>query len=174
MIESEGIQRGIERYEAARCIWRPVVFDPTSATDLAAIEALAQSAAVTFVHDSIMSQLMELQETRLPSLKLCDEELAGRVHAHLDGTSASEHGRWVFYPWSGRLVHVLPDDEYRELRTSRNRNKITAGEQDALRRLKIGIVGLSVGQATAVTMAIVGCSTSSGLTWSPGVRSCTV
>lgn len=154
MVEIEGIQRGIQRHEDVRGIWRPVLFDPTRAEDLDAINELAQSAIVAFVHDSIMSQLMELQETRLPSLELNDEELASRVRAHLDGTPASEHGRWVFYPWSGRLVHVLPEDEYLELRTSRNRNKITVEEQAALRRLKIGIVGLSVGQATAVTMAM--------------------
>ncbi|MDH5493544.1 MAG: Rv1355c family protein, partial [Myxococcales bacterium] len=54
----------------------------------------------------------------------------------------------------GRLVHVLPELEYRELRTSRNRNKITFEEQEILRRLRIGIVGLSIGQAAAITLTL--------------------
>ncbi|MCA9494886.1 MAG: Rv1355c family protein, partial [Myxococcales bacterium] len=64
------------------------------------------------------------------------------------------YGRWVHFPWSGRLVHVLPEAEYRELRTSRNRNKITDEEQERLRGLRIGIVGLSIGQAAAVTLTL--------------------
>ncbi|MBW2264050.1 MAG: Rv1355c family protein, partial [Deltaproteobacteria bacterium] len=55
-----------------------------------------------------------------------------------------------------RLVHVLPRAEFRELRSDRNRYKITGKEQERLRSFRIGFVGLSVGQATAVTMALEG------------------
>src|SRR5262249_26193708 len=63
------------------------------------------------------------------------------------------YGRWVYYPWSGRLVHALPPREFWELRVDRNRHKITVEEQRRLRRLTVGIVGLSVGNAVAVTLA---------------------
>jgi hypothetical protein len=106
------------------------------------------------VYDTLEGQLGELGDTRHPERKLTPKELRAFVEQHLAGRSLDEYGTWVFYPWSKSLVHVLPEAEYRELRTSRNRNKITAEEQAKLRTLVLGIVGLSVGQATAVTPAL--------------------
>lgn len=68
----------------------------------------------------------------------------------------SEAGRWVFYPWRRTMIHLPGPTGFRRLRSDRNRNKITAVEQDALRRLKIGVVGLSVGHAIAHTLALEG------------------
>ena len=60
-----------------------------------------------------------------------------------------DYGVWVHYPWSRRLVHLVREEEFIELRTSRNRYKITAEEQEALAVRAVGIVGLSVGQSAA-------------------------
>jgi hypothetical protein len=62
----------------------------------------------------------------------------------------------VYFPWLNQLVHLLPELEFIEVRTDRNRNKITREEQRLLSAARIGIVGLSVGQASAVTMALEG------------------
>ena len=53
-------------------------------------------------------------------------------------------------------MHILPRDEYRAVRTARNRYKITQPEQDALYARRIGVLGLSVGNAAAVTFALEG------------------
>ena len=68
----------------------------------------------------------------------------------------SDPGRWVFYPWRRTMIHLPGPTGFRRLRSDRNRNKITAAEQNALRRLKIGVVGLSVGHAIAHTLALEG------------------
>jgi hypothetical protein len=60
----------------------------------------------------------------------------------------------VYYPWAGRLVHVLDEKEFIELRTSRNLYKITREEREVLAGKKVGVIGLSVGQSIAVTMAM--------------------
>src|SRR2546426_306771 len=79
-------------------------------------------------------------------------------------------GRWPLGPGSASLrrsgvqcgpvdegpVHLLPPDEFRELRLDRNRYKITIAEADRLGSLSIGIVGLSVGNAVALTLALEG------------------
>src|SRR5262249_34892789 len=83
-------------------------------------------------------------------------ELAQGAQALTDGGALHDFGRWVYYPWSGRLVHVLPPDEFRELRLDRNRHKITAAEQARLDHCSVGIVGLSVGNAIANTIALEG------------------
>jgi hypothetical protein len=50
----------------------------------------------------------------------------------------------------------LPKAEFHELRSDRNRDKITREEQSLLRRAAIGVIGLSVGRASAVTLALEG------------------
>ncbi|SNT01955.1 Rv1355c family protein [Rhodococcoides kyotonense] len=64
--------------------------------------------------------------------------------------------RWVHYPWRRTVVATLGPVGFRRLRLDRNRNKITAEEQDRLSTLKIGIVGLSVGHAIAYALALDG------------------
>jgi hypothetical protein len=135
--------------------FRPRLLEPTDAGAMRDLASLRSSNEVLFVHDEIQAQLEELVETRAPASRLSRSEVATRV-GDLTGVHGSNYGTWVFYPWSGRLVHVLPQSQFEELRTSRNRNKITREEQNRLARLRIGIVGLSVGQSTAVTLALEG------------------
>ncbi len=134
--------------------WKPLRFELASATDRKRLEALLNDGAVHRVHDTVREQLADLLDTRIPERKVARAELMQLVAAHLGSTPAHAYGTWVYYPWSQRLVHVLPEAEYRELRTSRNRNKITTDEQQRLQALRVGVAGLSVGQATAVTLAL--------------------
>ncbi|GAB1817664.1 ThiF family adenylyltransferase [Herbidospora sp. RD11066] len=82
---------------------------------------------------------------------------SGSVRRTLDTlTAPADHGTWIWYPWSAVLVRTHPAEEFRRLRTDRNRNKITVDEQQELARMRIGVVGLSVGNGTAVTLAMEG------------------
>jgi molybdopterin/thiamine biosynthesis adenylyltransferase len=54
------------------------------------------------------------------------------------------------------LVRVLPQQEFFFLRTDRNRFRLTMEQQRILAERKIGVVGLSVGQATALTLTLEG------------------
>jgi hypothetical protein len=59
-------------------------------------------------------------------------------------------------PAERRLVHLVREAEFRELRTDRNRYKITPAEQRTLRGKTIGVLGLSVGNTAALTIALEG------------------
>ncbi|ABS24246.1 Rv1355c family protein [Anaeromyxobacter sp. Fw109-5] len=133
--------------------WRPEAF---AAGDPAARERLAARVVEggLAVHDTLREQLVELLETREPARELEPAELGERLAAHLEGAPLAHHGTWFLYPWSRRVVHVLPEDEFRELRASRNRNKISSEEQERLRALRLGVIGLSVGSASAVALAM--------------------
>jgi hypothetical protein len=50
-------------------------------------------------------------------------------------------------------VHVLPREEFRLVRTDRNRGKIDRPEQRRLLDRRIGVIGLSVGNSAALTLA---------------------
>ncbi|HWD77853.1 MAG TPA: hypothetical protein VG497_03200 [Kribbella sp.] len=75
-----------------RDVWRPVLH---TASD---VEALLATGNVREVHDTLDEQLAEL----------------GSEHP----AEPREHGTWAWYPWSGRLVHVLPRAEFRRLRAA--------------------------------------------------------
>ncbi|MFF0816114.1 Rv1355c family protein [Rhodococcus sp. NPDC003318] len=68
--------------------------------------------------------------------------------------AAEEAPMWAYYPWRRTLVHVLGPNSFRRLRLDRNRNKITDAEQQRLAALEVGVVGLSVGHAVAVALAL--------------------
>jgi molybdopterin/thiamine biosynthesis adenylyltransferase len=71
----------------------------------------------------------------------------------LEGREPAAFGTWAFYPWSRRLVHLLPEPLHRELRLDRNRYAITMEEQERLTGLCVAVAGLSVGRAVVSTMA---------------------
>ena len=104
--------------------------------------------------DTMASQLAELVKTRNPNKKMSPDDVAAGMDAVLDGLPMSDYGVWVYYPWSDRLVHTLDEAEFAEMRTNRNKYKITGIEQEQLYSKKIGVIGLSVGQSVSLTMAM--------------------
>lgn len=117
-------------------------------------QLLLNSNTVLHIYDEIEGQLRELVKSLNPSKKIKQEEYPELIEKHLNGQDLSEYGVWVYYPWSRRLIHLLDEEEFIEVRTNRNRNKITKEEQQVLKTKKIGIVGLSVGQSIALTLAM--------------------
>jgi hypothetical protein len=90
-------------------------------------------------------------------------ERAGQLRSALaelrppaDGDLTNEPTRWAYFPWRRTVVSVLGPRGHRRLRLDRNRNLITAGEQHRLDRLRVGVIGLSVGHAVAHTLAAQG------------------
>ncbi|GAF50737.1 Rv1355c family protein [Rhodococcus wratislaviensis] len=63
---------------------------------------------------------------------------------------------WAYYSWRRTVVRLLGPASFRLLRLDRNRNKITALEQERLRNVTVGIVGLSVGHAVALALTLEG------------------
>ena len=64
-----------------------------------------------------------------------------------------EYGTWMFFPLRRKCIQILPKSDFIELRTCRNRLKITRDEQLELSRKIIAIVGLSAGNAVANSLA---------------------
>jgi molybdopterin/thiamine biosynthesis adenylyltransferase len=116
--------------------WEPV-FHAAGAPELL---ALARDPGVVVV-DELAAQLEQLARARAPR----DGDVVEPVEAF--------DAPWVFYPWSRRLVRVLPEPLHRELRFDRNRYAITPAEQERLASLTIAVAGLSVGRAVVTTLA---------------------
>lgn len=137
--------------------WKPFIFDRTSSADCTTLDALIESNNVWQTHDTMLQQLTDLVKTRNPQTgSIPEAHLSSEINELTEGVPLQEYGRWVYYPWSGRLVHLLPPAEFQELRLNRNQHKITKAEQQRLAQCTIGIVGLSVGNAVALTLALEG------------------
>lgn len=144
----------IEAHEQIHNIYHPVFFRTNVHSGLASFEALLDSGEVIFVHDELYGQLHELIKMKSPSVKIREEDYAGLISNHLAGTDIDTYGVWVYYPWSRRVVHMLDREEFIQVRTNRNQYKITRKEQEILSTKTIGIIGLSVGQSIALTLAM--------------------
>lgn len=134
--------------------YTPLFFRTGSAPEREALEKLIAEGRILFVHDEIYSQLQELVKCLNPSRRIKAEEYEELITAHLAGMNIDDYGVWVYYPWSRRLIHILDEEEFVRVRTNRNQFKITREEQQLLQQKKIGIVGLSVGQSIALTLAM--------------------
>lgn len=98
------------------------------------------------VENNIDLALNELFDISHPSKKdsKTDDELK-HFSKELTAGQPDNWGQWIFYPWLNKVVHLPAKKELRALRTSRNRNLITAEEQAKLYESAILIVGMSVG-----------------------------
>lgn len=63
---------------------------------------------------------------------------------------------FVYYPWLNKLIQIVPEEIYFELRTARNKNIITKDEQENYRNTKIGIAGLSIGSNVILMLVFTG------------------
>lgn len=133
--------------------YSPVFYDLKNETEKIEFLNLITSNPSIEVLDEIQGQLEELIKLRHPSKKLDKKELTTEIRHHLGNTPIEFYGVWVYYPWLNKIIHLLDKEEFIEVRTNRNQYKITPEEEEILSRKKIGIIGLSVGKAIAMTIA---------------------
>jgi molybdopterin/thiamine biosynthesis adenylyltransferase len=133
---------------------QPQLLRPLISNHRKRLEGLLETEPGITVYDQLTSQLESLLRSRHPGRRITPTELRTLVTEHLQGVPPEEYGIWVYYPWSLRLVHILDEAEFVELRTNRNQHKITREEHDVLAEKKVGVVGLSVGQSVAMNLAM--------------------
>lgn len=137
----------------------PRFFDISSAGDRAEIDHLKDSGQLHFATDDFREQLLELYGVRNPSLVYAPgfKDRFDEFVADLEKEKPlAEHGKWVYFPWRGQLVHILDEEDYFEVRTARNQNLITKEEQRKFYDATIGIAGLSVGSSVAFAIVLQG------------------
>lgn len=136
-------------------VWEPDIFPAglLESTENSTLKELLKNPQVE-LHDSLESQIAEMLKARYPAKKLKNESLKEAVEHFLSENPKSSYGNWVYYPWSRRLIRVLPEEDFIFTRTSPNVPKITRDEQAILHQKKVGVVGLSVGQSISLVLAM--------------------
>jgi len=139
---------------ASRDLCRPEFYRINNTGERAALAALIAEKPNLQVFDTIQNQLQDLVKGLNPKVIFNDITIDEAIKKYLNGADLVEYGVWVYYPWAEKLVHMLDEQEFIEVRTGRNKHKITQQEQDQLIQKKIGVIGLSVGQSVSLTLAI--------------------
>lgn len=148
------LERGAENSEQAPDSVGVKFFRLTENEDRELLHQLLDEHPDCGIYDTMQAQLHELIKVRHPHIPFSALDKVSETERILKGRSVYEYGVWVYYPWSNRLVHILDEEEFIELRTSRNLYKITKEEQALLRTKKIGVIGLSVGMTIALCLAM--------------------
>lgn len=134
-------------------IYRPVFFRLNNGEAEKNLADLLQNNPGIAIYDTISSQLAELIKLNNPQTRLSPEASAQLVADHVNGDE-NKYGVWIYFPWSQKLIHTLDEQEFIKVRTNRNIYKITPTEIETLKTKKVGIIGLSVGQSIALTLAM--------------------
>jgi molybdopterin/thiamine biosynthesis adenylyltransferase len=130
----------------------PVIFKKETSRGDTLFDELTSNPTIQLL-DLFATQKKELFKIRSPKIPLPPQELERLFSEWSQDKNVDNEGTWVFYPWSGRLLHVLDSEEFIELRTNRNHYRISPREQRELATRRLGIIGLSVGHAVAINIA---------------------
>lgn len=84
------------------------------------------------------------------------EEFTKEWNLYSSRHNVDDNGQWVYYPWLNKWVRILNELEFKQLRSSRNKNKINVEEQNELEDKTVVVIGLSVGQSAAIALAMEG------------------
>jgi molybdopterin/thiamine biosynthesis adenylyltransferase len=133
--------------------YKPVFYRLRKENEHELLKELLSHDPLIQIYDTINSQLAELLKINNPQKQLSPDDINSSIAAQEKNGSLDHIGVWVYYPWSRKLVHILDEEDFIKVRTSRNLYKITPEELAVLRKKKIGIIGLSVGQSIALTIA---------------------
>ncbi len=110
------------------------------------VEGLLKQNDSLSVHDEMSYVAEELFDIEFPQKKdNKSEKEIEKFFNKLTNNDPNNWGSWFYYPWLGKIVHVPPVEQFRALRTSRNRNLVTKEEQEQLYNTTILVAGLSVG-----------------------------
>lgn len=153
------LQKFLRNKSKIRHEFRPRIFNLSKPGDQRALHALVRAHKIETVSDSFVEQLEEYFQICNPT-KVYTSEFKELFQEYLCQTKTKsplwQQGKWIYYPWSLTLVHVLAEDAFWKVRTARNRNLITEAEQKKFYDAVVGIAGMSVGNSVALSIVLQG------------------
>lgn len=139
---------------------QPKIFKEGTYTeaDIAAFVSQTPNIKVKNLYERQMAEVFEIDNPTLLFSPDFKEKQAAFVADKRK--AAATKGDYVYYPWTNTLLHVVPEVDYFRIRTNRNKNIITAEEQQKLYDFTVGIAGMSVGSNIANNLTYAGISRS--------------
>ena len=132
---------------------KPIILRESSKKDLLLLKSIKDHPHITILNH-YEEQLFEYIKCYYPKKDTFTPLEIETYKDKLKQQSKTLHyGTWVYYPWKNTLIHLLDESEFIMVRSNRNKYKITYEEEATLATKKVGIVGLSVGNSIAITIA---------------------
>lgn len=110
------------------------------------------------IQDIFVSQLTELFEIDNPGL-IDRDDFSPQLDAFIKARSGDDQsmvGDYIYFPWSGVVLHAISQSEQNRLRTNRMNNLLTREEQTTLAAFSCGVAGLSFGNGIALSLIYSG------------------
>lgn len=137
----------------------PLFFSLDETADREALGKLFSEGRVCRVSDDYKEQQRELFAVNDPPL-VYSSDFKNKFEAYYDGLQKErdiiDRGKWVYFPWTATLTHILNEEDFHKVRTARNKNLINKDEQMRFYNATVGIAGLSVGSSVALAIVMGG------------------
>jgi tRNA A37 threonylcarbamoyladenosine dehydratase len=147
----------IEHKDVSPCV--PTLFDLSHSLDEEKVKQLFVSGKIQSTSDDYEEQQLELFGVKNPTkvyTPTFKEEFAAYYQNLQKEKPIYKHGKWVYFPWSSKLVHILDEEGFQLVRTARNMNLISREEQKKFYDACVAIGGLSVGSSVAFALVLQG------------------
>lgn len=153
------IEEIISKVKIAKDSYKPKILDLKLESDRGELARLKEQGLINYVVDDFEEQQRELYAVNNPT-KVYTPDFENLFKGYYTELGKSipiwQSGKWVYYPWSSTLVHILDDLDFQKVRFARNRNLISEDEQLKFYNAVIGIGGLSVGNSVALSIVLQG------------------
>ena len=148
------LQSKLSQNDPHESIWKkPLQFNLDNLEDRKELEDRFKHNEINTVYDPIEEIANDLFEIKNPSWRNDSESRDKFVNNIIH---QENYGNWFLFPWSKELVRYPNKDDYRLLRTARNKNLITEDEQEKLNNSTIAIFGLSIGSNVVKSLVTSG------------------
>lgn len=111
------------------------------------------------IYKSQLTELFEITNAHLLGQASFDEKL-NQFLEERTSPNPDLSGNYVYYPWSGLLLHSVSQEELEALRTNRTSHLVSREEQKKLGQFTAAIAGLSFGNGIALSLVYSGVSNS--------------
>ena len=137
----------------------PRIFDLSKEADQKEVAALFAAGTIQHAVDDYEEEQLELFGVKNPSQVYVPgfkDKFKEHYAAMQQKAPLWKDGKWAFFPWISKIVHILNEDDFQLVRTARNKNLINAEEQSKFYNATVGIGGLSVGSSVAFALVLQG------------------
>ena len=135
-------------------IQHPIVFRMNITPERERLKELIQSQSSLVQLNMIESQIADWVKLNHPKEYSENRDITKFIQGFKRDYPMETYGCWVYYPWKNTVVRTLSAKHFAAVRTARNKHKIKAKDQEKLSQKCIGVVGLSVGNSIAQTLAL--------------------
>lgn len=155
--------KGLGSYNNKDIKNHPIIVRMDSEGSETKLKSLIKANKISEVIDNYGEQFAELVLSKNAHLYRANPNvqiasIAKILDEHYGKSESWKTGTWVYFPWSGKLIHILEQVDFEDLRTIRNKDLITSDEQKKLFDYSIASFGMSVGSAGALAVGISGIS----------------